>query len=145
MIRMKSRRAFRVGCPRSGPGLAVSCHPHYLEVGVDLANHEAGLAWGLTASQVSAIGRARQASPLFRIFPDTTALHLRCAIPRGGPPGGALSGTCSTLAPPSADVRRLAFVERWGRSHEAGWVVTLSRDGRVRSVRAAGRPPQLWR
>jgi len=65
----------------------VSCHPDYLEVGVGLANHEAGLAWGLTASQVSAIGRARQAGPLFRIFPDIAQPRRPRPIgPRGRQP-----------------------------------------------------------
>lgn len=147
MIRMKSRRAFRVGCISAGPGLAGSCHAQYLEVGVDLSNHEPGLIWGLTASEVSAIARARQASPRFRIFPDTTGLYLRCAIPRGGPSNGTVAGTCSTVADPSDHVRRVEFIETWrnGASNlsKAVWVVTLSRDGGVRSIRVTGKPPQL--
>lgn len=143
MIQMKSRHAFRAGCVSVGPGPA-ACQARYLEVGIDLTNHEAGLYWGLTASEVSAIDRARQASPRFRIFPDTTALYLRCAIPRGSLPGGALTGTCSTVAPPSAHVRKVEFIEKWGKS-TASWVVTLSRSGRVQSIRVTGQPPQLWK
>jgi hypothetical protein len=153
MIRMKGRRAFRVGCPRAGPGVPGPCGAHYLEVGVDLASHKVGLVWGLPASEVSAIERARHASRWFRIFPDTPALYLRCAIPRGGtqpPTSRSLRGTCSTVAEPSSHVRRVAFVETFrltpsSKLSEAGWVVTLNRDGRVRSIRVTGEPPQLWK
>lgn len=145
MIRMKSRHSFRVGCPSVGPGPPGECNAHYLEVGVDLAHHRVGLDWGLTTSQVSAIARARRASPRFRIFPDTTGLYVRCAIPRGGPPGGTLRGTCSTVAPPSARVRHVEFVESWGGSHEASWVVQFGRGGRIDSIRVRGEPPQLWK
>ncbi len=153
MIRMRGRHAFRVGCPRPGPGVPGPCGAHYLEVGVDLANHKVGLDWGLTSSEVSAIARARQASARFRIFPDTPALYLRCAIPRGGtvlPPNRILKGTCSTVAEPSDRVRRVAFIETWrmspsGRRNKAGFVVTLDRHGRVKSIRVTGEPPQLWK
>lgn len=155
MIRMKGRHAFRVGCPRPGPGLPEPCGAHYLEVGVDLANHKVGLDWGLTRSEVSAIARARHASRWFRIFPDTPALYLRCAIPRGGThlptdKNLTLKGTCSTVAEPSNHVRRVAFVETFRLSpssklSKAGWVVTLNRHGRVKSIRVTGQPPQLWK
>jgi hypothetical protein len=143
MIQMKGRHAFRVGCPRPGPGPAGPCRAHYLEVGIDLANHQPGLTWGLTASQVSAITKARHADRSLRIFPDTTGLYLRCVIPHGGPTGGpALIGTCSTVAPPTAHVRYVKFTETWGRSQSAGWYVTFSRNGRIKSIRVTGRPPQ---
>jgi hypothetical protein len=153
MIRMEGRRAFRVGCPRPGPGVPGPCGAHFLEVGVDLANPKNVMAWGLTASEVSAIARARRASHWFRIFPDTTGLYLRCPIPRGGtqlPTTGDLTGTCSTAAEPSNHVRRVEFIETFrlsprGRSSEADWVVTLQRDGRVQSIRVKGQPPQLWK
>jgi len=153
MIRMKGRHAFRVGCPRPGPGVPGPCGAHYLEVGVDLASHKVGLDWGLTASEVSAIAEARHASRWFRIFPDTPALYLRCAIPRGGtqlPTSRSLTGTCSTVAEPSSHVRRVAFVETFrlnpsSKLSEAGWVVTLNRLGRIRSIRVTGEPPQLWK
>jgi len=142
MVRLKSRHAFRVGCIRPEPGLARSCRARYLEIGVDLSNHVAGLAWGMTQSQVSAVTTARRARPRFRIFPDTAGLYLSCAIPRGGSPS-VLKGTCSTLAAASATVRKVQFLEVWGRSQQAGWVVTFGRSGRVRSIRATGHPPQL--
>ncbi len=154
MIRMKSRHAFRVGCPRPGPGAPGPCGAHYLEVGVDLASHKVGLDWGLTASEVSTIARALHASRWFRIFPDTPALYLRCAIPRGGTQSPtssrSLAGTCSTVAEPSNDVRQVAFVETFRLSpssklSKAGWVVTLGRSGRVQSIRVTGQPPQLWK
>ncbi len=152
MIRMKGH-AFRVGCPRPGLGVPGPCDAHYLEVGVDLASHKVGLDWGLTASQVSAITRARLATRWFRIFPDTPALYLHCAIPRGGtqlPTSRSLTGTCSTVAEPSSRVRRVAFVETFrlnpsSKLSEAGWVVTLNRHGRIRSIRVTGEPPQLWK
>jgi len=157
MIRMKGHHAFRVGCPHPGPGPSGSCGAHYLEVGVDLANHNPGLFWGLTASEVSAIAQARKASALFRIFPDTPALYLRCAIPRGGSQivgrphnSRRLTGTCSTVVEPSSHVRQVTFVETFrlspsSKTTEAGWVVTLSRHGRVKSIRVTGEPPQLWK
>jgi hypothetical protein len=153
MIRMKGHHAFQVGCPHPGPGPAGPCGAHYLEVGVDLANHTSGLFWGLTASEVSAIARARKASARFRIFPDTPALYLRCAIPRGGsqmPHSRRLTGTCSTVAEPSSHVRQVTFVETFrlsasSKPSEAGWVVTLDRHGRVKSIRVTGEPPQLWK
>jgi hypothetical protein len=154
MIRMKGRTAFRVGCPRPGPGAPGPCGAHYLEVGIDLTNHEPGLAWGLTASELSAITKARRASPRFRIFPDTPALYLHCAIPEGGAHLGvaALAGTCSTVAPPNNRVRRVRFIETWspqggasGPQMSAGWVVSLGSQGRVRSIHVNGEPPQLWK
>lgn len=147
MIQMKGSHAFRVGCPRPGPGIPGPCGARYLEVGVDLANHKVGLDWGLTASEVSAIARARKASWLFKIFPDTPGLYLHCAISRGGLHLPA-AGTCSTVAEPSNHVRRVEFVETWrnrghARTNKAGWVVTLSRSGHVQSVHPTGQPPQL--
>jgi hypothetical protein len=144
MVQLKSHHDFRVGCIRPGPGLARSCRARYLEVGVDLSNHVAGLVWGMTQSQVSAVTTARRARRQFRIFPDTAGLYLSCAIPRRGSPSGrTLKGTCSTVVAPSATVRKVKFVESWGRSQQAGWVVTLGRSGRVRSIRVTGHPPQL--
>jgi hypothetical protein len=107
--------------------------------------------WGMTASEIAAIARARRASPRLGIFPDAVGLSLRCAIPRGGTqlaPGRTLTGICSTEVLPSNHVRRVDFIEMWGGSFgsgTAGWVVTLSRRGRVRSVRVTGQPPQLWK
>lgn len=153
MIRLRSRQAFRVGCPRPEPALPGPCDAHYLEVGVDLTDPGKRMYWGLTASEVSAIARARHASRWLRIFPDTTALYLRCAIPRGGtrlPPDRPLRGTCSTVAEPSDHVRRVEFVQTFrigpsSKLSEADWIVTLRRDGRVRSIHVKGRPPQLWK
>jgi hypothetical protein len=151
MIQMKGHRAFRVAClPLGAIALGGACHPRYLVLGVKLANHEVGLYWGLTASQVSAIARARQASQRFRIFPDVTNLYVRCAIPQGGLHTGALTGTCSTVAQPDNHVKRVKFVETWklrasGPLMTAGWVVTLNPGGRVQSVRVTGQPPQLWK
>jgi hypothetical protein len=153
IIEMKGRRAFRAGCTPVGGIVGARCHPHYLVVGVKLSNHEVGLYWGLTASQVSAIRTARRASRWFRIFPDTTNLPARCAIPRGGtqlPTTGTMTGTCSTVAEPASHVRRVEFAETFrlspsGKQSEADWVVTLRKDGGVQSIRVKGQPPQLWK
>jgi len=152
IVQLKSRHAFFVGCPSSRPGPQGSCGAHYLEIGVHLENHEFGLIWGLTASEVSAIARARHALRWLRIFPDTPALHIRCVIPRGSPQlptTKALTGTCTTIAEPSNHVRRVVFQEDFrlspnSKPSTARWVVTLRR-GRVRSVRVTGQPPQLWK
>ena len=153
MVQLKSRHAFDVGCPSSRPGPAGPCGAHYLEIGVRRDNHQFGLIWGLTASEVSAITRARHASRWLRIFPDTPALNVRCAIPRGGlqlPTSRALTGTCTTVVEPSNHVRRVSFHEYFrltpkSQPSEAGWAVTLNRSGRVQSIRAIGQPPQLWK
>lgn len=153
MIQLKSRRAFDVGCPSSRPGPQGGCGAHYLEIGVRPGDDQFGLMWGLTASEVSAIARARRASRSLRIFPDTPALHIRCTIPRGGPrlpTSRSITGTCTTVVEPSNHVRRVTFYEDFrltphSPSNEAGWVVKLDRSGRVRSIREIGQPPQLWR
>jgi hypothetical protein len=153
MIRIKGHHPFKVGCPRSGPGPMGACGAHYLELGVDLSNHEVGLFWGLTTSEVHAIARARHASKWLRIFPDTPALNTRCAIPRGGFYRGrdkTLSGTCSTVAQPSDHVRRVEFDETFrispsSKLNSATWTVIFNRTGRVQSIRVNGQPPQLWK
>jgi hypothetical protein len=150
MIWMKGRSAFRSGCPRSqiglpeGPGVQ-PCRARYLILGVRLSTHTMpGLGWALSSSQVAAIKRERRASDRFRIFPDFMGIGVRCAIPRGNLPGGTLHGLCSTIAASVNHVRRVEFIEGWD-SMSSGWVVTLSRDGRVQSIRVTGQPPQLWK
>ena len=153
MIRMKGDHAFRVGCPNPGPGPMGPCGARYLELGVDLANHEVGLYWGLTASEVRAVRQAQHASRWLRIFPDTPALNLRCAIPRGGHYRGrnrTLAGSCATVVQPSNHVRRVEFDETFridprSKPSEASWTVTLNRNGHVQSILVKGQPPQLWK
>jgi hypothetical protein len=146
MIQMKGR-SFRAGCPSPSPTGFQSCRARYLELGVKLNAHDATMYWGLTSSQVAAVTQARKANQRFRIFPDFMGIAVRCAIPRGGPQGGTLPGTCSTNAGPANHVktRRVEFTETWGGSNEAGWVVTLDRGGGVHSIRVTGQPPQLWK
>ncbi len=151
MIQLRSRHAFDVACPSSRPGPPGPCGAHYLEIGVH--REKFGLIWGLTASQVSAVARVRHAYRWLRFFPDTPALHVRCAIGRGGPKLSTtkpLAGICTTIVEPSNHVRRVVFQEDYrlspyGKLRTARWIVTVSRSGRVRLVRVTGQPPQLWR
>ena len=109
-----------------------------------------------SASQLAAIHRAKGANPLFGIFPDFTNPAIRCAIPRGRS-GGTIAGGCVMLFEKSKAVTRITFRERWpfvktrsghwpSYTKSGGWIVTIGRDGRVRSVRVFGHlPPQLWK
>lgn len=113
----------------------------------------------LTPSMIAATTRARSANPLFKIFPDIGSPAIRCLIPRGGPSPGTILGGCltNTDLTPSNHVRRVEFLERWPLVKKrngswpssvkgGGWIVTLSRDGRVQSIRVTGHlPPQLWK
>ena len=138
---MEGHHGFRVGCPQLRRGPMAGCGAHYLELGVNLATHEVGLYWGLTASEVHGIARARHANTWLRIFPDTPALLVRCAIPRGGLYRGrnrTLPGTCATVAEPSNHVRRVEFDETFrispgSKLSEASWTVIFSRAGRIQS------------
>ena len=117
------------------------------------ADHEVDLYWGLTASEVHAVAQARHAMKWLRIFPDTPALDVRCAIPRGGVYRGrerTLPGSCATVVQPSNHVRRVEFDETFRTSprsklSEAGWIVTFSRNGYMQSIRVTGQPPQYWK
>jgi hypothetical protein len=151
IILMKSRSPFRLGCSSEpfnsrhiGALGFLACHPRYAAFGVKPGSHTAQISWGLSSSQIAAIARARRARRSFRIFPDLTSVNVRCSIPRGGPPGGTVTGTCTTGARPPNHVRRVEFMEIWPPNWTpAGWVVTLSRSGRVQSIRVIGQPPQL--
>jgi hypothetical protein len=144
MVWMKGRSVFRFACPSTNLLGLQPCEARYLVVGVKQGTHSPGLGWGLSSSQVVAIERARQASRRFRIFPDFMGIGIHCAIPRANLPGGTLPGICSTVATPVNHVRRVEFIEAWN-SKSSRWVVALSRDGRVHSIRLAGQPPQLWK
>jgi hypothetical protein len=110
-----------------------------------------------TPSMVTAVARAKHASPLFKIFSDLGPEAIRCDIPRGGPSPGTIVGACDTKTDPtpSNHVRRVEFIENWpifrtnryggtwGHKYSARWIVTFSRDGGVVSIRVEGHPPQL--
>jgi hypothetical protein len=84
-------------------------------------------------------------------FSDIPGLLARCRIPRGGPRGGAIAGLCQSnaLSMLHGDTRA-EFLEHWplsrpqGSRNTSGWVVTLDRQGHLRSVRRTSQtPPQL--
>jgi len=125
-------------------------HPRYVVLTFSLPNPKSSQGYATTSSsQIAAIARARRAQPQFATFPDFNGEVVRCAIPRGRPPGGTIAGTCVTYALPYQHTKRVEFIEHWpqsepsGSRRKAGWTVTLSRDGLVRSIRVLGQPPQL--
>jgi hypothetical protein len=127
-------------------------HPRYVVLTLSLPNPKSSQGYsGTSRSQIAAIARARGAQPGLAIFPDFNAEVVRCAIPRGSPPGGSIDGTCVTYALPYKHAERVQLIEHWpesqpsGTRNKAGWIVTLSRDGRVRSISVMGQPPQLWK
>jgi hypothetical protein len=71
-------------------------------------------------------------------------IGIHCAIPHANLPGGTLPGICTTVAEPVSHVRRVKFIEAWN-SKTATWIVKLGQDGRVRSIRVIGQPPQIWK
>jgi hypothetical protein len=151
VILMKGPSSFPFPCsggPIGGIGSGLPCHPRYAAFGVKPGTHTAQISWGLSSSQISAIARARKLRRLFRIFPDLTSVNVRCSIPRGGPSGGTVTGTCTSEAIPPNHIRRVEFMEIWPPRWNltpAGWIVTFSRSGRVQSIRVTGQPPQLWK
>jgi hypothetical protein len=145
----------RPECPALAGSAAAHCHASHTRFAVlefDLPNpNSGGGVWTVSAAQIAAISTARRANPLFSTFPDFTSEIVRCSIPRGGPSGGAIDGTCSTSTAPYKHIKRVEFVEHWplseksGTRNKAGWVVTLVPSGAVRSVHVIGHPPQLRR
>jgi hypothetical protein len=125
-------------------------HPRYVVLTFSLPNPKSSEGYAATSSsQIAAIAHARRARSQLAIFPDFNGEMVRCEIPRAGASSGAIAGTCVTYALPADHFRRVEFMEHWpqsrpsGSRNKAGWVVTLGRDGRVRSVTVTGRPPQL--
>lgn len=121
---------------------AVNAHNHQLiEVGNDN-----------TAAELEAFAQARDARPMFRIFPEFSDPLVQCRIPGYG--GRTITGTCTTRV---ADGRRhggaiaVALLEHWplngskNRPYSGGWIVTITPSGHVVSIRRTGDlPPQLW-
>lgn len=109
-----------------------------------------------TASQIAAIDTAHRTRPVFGIFPYSATTAIRCAIPRGTS-SRTITGSCSTAVLGSfAHPTAIRFHEAWmfrpsnlGYEHQrrnGGWVVSLDRNGHVRSIRRIGDlPPQLWK
>jgi hypothetical protein len=142
-------------CPHAVAPAKNRCHtlhPRYVVLTFSLP--KSGSAQGyatITSSQMESIARARRAQRWLALFPDFNGEIVRCAIPRGSPPGGTIPGTCVTYAFPYHHVRRVELIEHWpqsepsGSRNKAGWIVLFGRDGHVRSVRVTGQPPQLWK
>lgn len=155
VVQMHGHFTIIPNCPMATPPSKTHCHtlhPRYVVLTLSLPNPKASLGYSTASrSQIAAIARARGAQPELAIFPDFDAEVVRCAIPRGGQPGGTIDGTCVTYARPSKHARRVQFIEHWpqsqpsGTRNKAGWVVTLTRDGRVRSTSVMGQPSQLWK
>ena len=155
VVQMHGRFTIIPSCPAVAAPSKSRCHtlhPRYVVLTFSLPNPRSSQGYSTTsASQIAAIARARSARPQFAIFPDFNAEVVRCAIPRGSPPGGTIGGTCVTYALPYKHVKRVEFIEHWpqsqptGSRNKAGWIVTFSRDGRVQSIRVTGQPPQLWK
>jgi hypothetical protein len=163
VVTVQSHFKMQSECPPVLSGSHYHCprffHPRYVALDFLLPPGPATSAgWEtLSPSMVNATAVARSASPLFKLFPDIGAPAIRCAIPRGSPPSGTIAGGCFTRTDPtpSNQVRRVVFMEHWplfrtnryggvmGSKHAAGWIVTLSRNGRVKSILVKGQPPQL--
>jgi hypothetical protein len=122
---------------------AVDAHDHKL---IEAGNDN-------TAAELAAFARARDARPMFRIFPEFSDPLVQCAIPGYG--GRTITGTCTTRVArgsPKTGAVDVALVEHWpltrssNRPYSGGWIVAVSRSGRILSVRRTGDlPPQLWR
>jgi hypothetical protein len=142
-------------CPMVAPSSKSRCHtlhPRYvvLTFGLPTPNSSRGY-WTTSRSQIAAIASARSAQQELALFPDFNGEVVRCAIPRANLPGGAIDGTCVTYATPYENPTRVEFIEHWPQSQRTGtrskasWIVTLGRDGHVRSTSVTGQPPQLWK
>jgi hypothetical protein len=155
VVQMHGHFAIIPNCPFVADPAKNRCHtlhPRYVVLTFSLPNPKSSRGYSTTsASQIAAIARARRAQPQLAIFPDFNGEVVRCAIPRGSPPGGTIPGTCVTYALPYKHGKRVEFIEHWpqsqpsGSRNKAGWVVTLNRGGRVRSIRVISQPPQLWK
>jgi hypothetical protein len=155
VVQMHGRFTIIPNCPMVVAPSKSRCHtlhPRYVVLTFGLPTPSSSQGYSTTSrSQMAAIARARDAQPELAIFPDFNAEVVRCAIPRGGPPGGTIAGTCVTYVHPSKHAERVQFIEHWpqsqrsGTRNKAGWIVTLSREGRVRSTSVMGQPPQLWK
>ncbi len=156
VVQMRGRFTIIPHCPMVVAPAKSHCHtlhPRFVVLTLSLPNPRSSHGYsGTSASQIAAIAHARGAQPQLALFPDFNAEVVRCDIPRGSPPGGTIAGTCVTYALPSKHAERVQFIEHWpesqrsGTRNKAGWVVTLSRDGRrVQSTSVIGQPPQLWK
>lgn len=155
VVQMRGHFTIIPNCPFVAAPSKNRCHtlhPRYVVLTFSLPDPKSSQGYSTTsASQIAAIARARRVQPQFAVFPDFNSEVVRCAIPRGSPPGGTIAGTCVTYALPYKHAMRVELIEHWpqsqpsGNRNKGGWIVTLGRDGRVRSVKVTGRPPQLWK
>jgi hypothetical protein len=155
VVQMHGHFTIVPNCPEVRAPAKSRCHtlhPRYVVLTFSLPNTRSAQGYStISLSQMKAIARARHAQRWLTLFPDFNGEIVRCAIPRGSPPGGTIPGTCVTYALPFHHVRRVEFIEHWpqsepsGSRNKASWVVMLGRNGHVRSVRVTGQPPQLWK
>jgi hypothetical protein len=145
---VKGSRPHRLGCVT--PGLVQPPCPRsrYALLGFSATTHALGLYWNTSAAQVAAIAVARRTSPRLRIFPDLAPLTVRCAIPRGGPPGRTVAGYCSTDAVTNGQLIRVNLTAGWPlhpKTHGsvAEWIVMVTRHGRIQSIHANRTARQL--
>lgn len=144
---VKADSAFGLRClpvPEHGSRI---CHPHYAVIPVALNGGDnvtdpgaVSGKFGVTASQLAAIAKARQANPRFSRFPDIPGWTQPCTIPRLS--GGTISASCTTSAQPPGHVRYVNFFEYWKVNQgwdSDHWIVTFNSDGAVRSIRYAPR------
>lgn len=147
-------------CAAGGNGASIpspggGCGPNYAWFSISPDTHKLnGISTFLPHGAVRAVAAARRSVPVLRTFSAVPGLLARCQIPRGGSPGGTVSGLCQsqTPGPLRNGARGVEFLEHWplgkarGKRSTGGWMVVLDRNGRVLSVHTKGRtPPQLWR
>jgi hypothetical protein len=159
VVRMTGHFTVEPDCPAVVGTKASRCHTihsRYAVLDFSLPNPKDSQGYWIPArSELAAITRAQNARPTFGIFPDFLNSTIRCDIPRGST-SATIPGTCTTSTERSGGATRVTFIERWPRasrpdgswpSYEksGGWVVTLTRDGHVRSIRLTGHhaPPQV--
>jgi hypothetical protein len=155
VVQMRGHFTIVPNCPAliaSAKNRCHALHPRYMVLTFSLPDPKSSQGYATTsASQIAAIRSARHARPQLALFPDFSGEIVRCAIPRGSPPGGSIAGTCLTLLLPRQHTTRVELIEHWPQSQptgsrdRAGWTVTLNGDGSVRSIGVIGQPPQLWK
>jgi hypothetical protein len=159
VVRMQGHFTVEPECPAL-IGKASRCHTihsRYAVLDFSLPNPKDSQGYWIPApSQLAAITRAENARPMFSIFPDFLNSTIRCDIPRGSSSSDTIQGTCTTSTDMSGQIIRVTFIERWPRASRpdgswpayeksGGWVVTLTRAGRIQSIHVTGHhlPPQL--
>jgi hypothetical protein len=134
------------------PSPSGGCGPNYAWFQFTPKDHKIGFSTFLPHGAVEAVAEARRSVSVLSTFSDIPGLLARCRIPRGGSRGGTIAGLCQSKVPGTLDDgdTRAQFLENWPLSrpqssrNTSGWIVTLDRQGHVRSVHTTGQtPPQL--